>query len=181
MQLKEAEERLLDTKCKLARLRGQHDGSGSSGTQSKHSVSDRPPSKQKVFVPLLSDHGRNDSEGAGQAGSQASKAIILYKKSLERTATRLNLGIYVLLAHDIFYILGLYLCIYLSIHSVLTYRLFTLSGLGDHKDLIPLIRSNPSPSIFRWQTSSQISNLHRRRMRSISLCPVDDKLFATRC
>lgn len=50
----------------------------------------------------------------------------------------------------------------------------------EHKELIPLIRSSSSPCTIRCHTSNHISSQHKRKLRSLVLCPVNDQLFATR-
>lgn len=49
-----------------------------------------------------------------------------------------------------------------------------------HKELIPLVRKSSSPSLVTCQTSNHISSQHKRKLRSIALCPVNDQLFVTR-
>ncbi|XP_027356294.1 uncharacterized protein LOC113865752 [Abrus precatorius] len=49
----------------------------------------------------------------------------------------------------------------------------------EHKELIPLIRKSSSPSLLHCQTSNHISSQHKRKLRSIALCPVNDQLFVT--
>ncbi|KHN09707.1 WD repeat-containing protein 48 like [Glycine soja] len=49
----------------------------------------------------------------------------------------------------------------------------------EHKELIPLIRKSSSPSLVTCQTSNHISSQHKRKLRSIALCPVNDQLFVT--
>ncbi|XP_048228504.1 uncharacterized protein LOC8275490 isoform X1 [Ricinus communis] len=49
----------------------------------------------------------------------------------------------------------------------------------EHKELIPLIRSSSSPSTIDCYASNNISSQHKRKLRSLILCPVNDQLFAT--
>ncbi|KAJ7957171.1 transducin family protein / WD-40 repeat family protein [Quillaja saponaria] len=49
----------------------------------------------------------------------------------------------------------------------------------EHKELIPLTRSSTSPCIIRCHANSHIPSQHKRKLRSLSLCPVNDQLFAT--
>uniref|UniRef100_A0A5B7A5H3 Uncharacterized protein n=1 Tax=Davidia involucrata TaxID=16924 RepID=A0A5B7A5H3_DAVIN len=49
----------------------------------------------------------------------------------------------------------------------------------EHKELIPLIRSCSSPCTIRCQTASLISSQHKRKLRSLVLCPTNDQLFMT--
>lgn len=50
--------------------------------------------------------------------------------------------------------------------------------LKQHKELIPLVCSRSSPSMIRCQ-SNFISSQHKRKLRSLILCPANDQLFAT--
>nr|GMD23945.1 U5 snRNP-specific protein-like factor [Ipomoea batatas] len=49
----------------------------------------------------------------------------------------------------------------------------------EHKDLIPMIRTSSSPCTIRCQTCSAISSQHKRKLRSLILCPTSEQLFAT--
>ncbi|KAK9748236.1 hypothetical protein RND81_02G045000 [Saponaria officinalis] len=49
----------------------------------------------------------------------------------------------------------------------------------EHTELVPLVRSSPSPSLIRCNASTHISSQHKRKLRSLALCPVNDKLFIT--
>jgi hypothetical protein len=50
----------------------------------------------------------------------------------------------------------------------------------EHKELIRLIARNSSPTTIKCHTSNQISSQHKRKLRSLILCPVNEQLFATR-
>ncbi|KAJ8644345.1 hypothetical protein MRB53_006093 [Persea americana] len=49
----------------------------------------------------------------------------------------------------------------------------------EHKDLIPLIRGCESSCIVRFQPGIHISSQHKRKLRSLALCPVNDQLLVT--
>ncbi|KAL1203407.1 WD repeat-containing protein VIP3 [Cardamine amara subsp. amara] len=49
----------------------------------------------------------------------------------------------------------------------------------EHKELIRLIGRNSSPTTIKCHTSNQISSQHKRKLRSLILCPVNEQLFAT--
>ncbi|KAL9239400.1 hypothetical protein vseg_013729 [Gypsophila vaccaria] len=49
----------------------------------------------------------------------------------------------------------------------------------EHTELVPLVRSSSSPSLIRCNASTHISSQHKRKLRSLALCPVNDKLFIT--
>ncbi|KAL2462812.1 transducin family protein/WD-40 repeat family protein [Forsythia ovata] len=51
--------------------------------------------------------------------------------------------------------------------------------LKEHKELIPLIGSCSSPHIIRSQTGCFLSSQHKRKLRSLVLCPTNDQLFVT--
>uniref|UniRef100_A0A2P2K0U6 Uncharacterized protein n=2 Tax=Rhizophora mucronata TaxID=61149 RepID=A0A2P2K0U6_RHIMU len=49
----------------------------------------------------------------------------------------------------------------------------------EHKELIPLVCSSSSPCPVRCYSSNHISSQHKRKMRSLAVCPVNDQLFVT--
>ncbi|XP_028765226.1 transcription initiation factor TFIID subunit 5-like [Neltuma alba] len=49
----------------------------------------------------------------------------------------------------------------------------------EHNELIPQIGSSTSLRSLRCKSSSLIPSQHKRKLRSLALCPVDDHLFAT--
>ncbi|GAB4860349.1 hypothetical protein Ancab_035507 [Ancistrocladus abbreviatus] len=49
----------------------------------------------------------------------------------------------------------------------------------EHKELIPLVCSSSSPCLVRCNSSAHISSQHKRKLRTLILCPVNDKLFIT--
>ncbi|KZV46471.1 hypothetical protein F511_10576 [Dorcoceras hygrometricum] len=49
----------------------------------------------------------------------------------------------------------------------------------EHRDLIPLINSCSSSTMIRCQTGSLLSSQHKRKLRSLVLCPTNDQLFVT--
>ncbi|CAI9113745.1 OLC1v1014412C1 [Oldenlandia corymbosa var. corymbosa] len=51
--------------------------------------------------------------------------------------------------------------------------------LKEHKPLIPVVRKNDSPRLIRCQTGSLMSSQHKRKLRSLILCPTNDQLFST--
>ena len=50
----------------------------------------------------------------------------------------------------------------------------------EHKELIRFIARNSSPTTIKCHSSNQISSQHKRKLRSLILCPVNEQLFATR-
>ncbi|GMG99356.1 hypothetical protein Nepgr_001196 [Nepenthes gracilis] len=49
----------------------------------------------------------------------------------------------------------------------------------EHKELIPVVRSSSLPCLVRCNSNIHISSQHKRKMRSLSLSPLNDKLFIT--
>ncbi|KAG8379568.1 hypothetical protein BUALT_Bualt07G0102500 [Buddleja alternifolia] len=49
----------------------------------------------------------------------------------------------------------------------------------EHTDLIPLIGKSSSPHTIRCQTGCLLSSQHKRKLRSLILCPSIDQLFVT--
>ncbi|KAK6924600.1 hypothetical protein RJ641_008926 [Dillenia turbinata] len=49
----------------------------------------------------------------------------------------------------------------------------------EHKELIPSIRTSSSPSLVQCCTYTHISSQHKRKMRSLALCPTNNQLFVT--
>ncbi|KAL5707911.1 hypothetical protein ACHQM5_018760 [Ranunculus cassubicifolius] len=49
----------------------------------------------------------------------------------------------------------------------------------EHTELIPLIRSESSPHMIRSLPGLHISSQHKRKLRSLALCPSNDQLFVT--
>ncbi|KAM3246334.1 hypothetical protein P3L10_008101 [Capsicum annuum] len=50
---------------------------------------------------------------------------------------------------------------------------------SEHKELIPLIGRSSSANTLNCQTCSVMHSQHKRKMRTIVLCPTDDQLFAS--
>lgn len=68
-------------------------------------------------------------------------------------------------------------CIVIELHNIFV---CFYSDVKEHKELIPLIRKSSSVKSIHCETSNHISSQHKRKLRSIALCPVNDQLFATR-
>ncbi|KAM0018694.1 putative transcription factor WD40-like family [Helianthus debilis subsp. tardiflorus] len=49
----------------------------------------------------------------------------------------------------------------------------------EHKDLIQMVCSSSSPRTVNCQTSNHIPSQHKRKLRSLALCPTNDQLFVT--
>ncbi|XP_019702879.1 uncharacterized protein [Elaeis guineensis] len=48
-----------------------------------------------------------------------------------------------------------------------------------HQDLIPVVRTYSLPNQIRFQPGTVISSQHKRKLRSLEVCPVNDQLFVT--
>ncbi|KAE8675535.1 Nucleotide binding protein, putative isoform 2 [Hibiscus syriacus] len=49
----------------------------------------------------------------------------------------------------------------------------------EHKELITLVESRTSPTLIGPYSSNVIPSQHKRKLRSLSMCPVNDQLFVT--
>lgn len=49
----------------------------------------------------------------------------------------------------------------------------------EHRDLIKMINKTSSPAIVRCQTESILPSQHKRKLRTLVLCPTNDQLFCT--
>ncbi|KAH7578507.1 hypothetical protein JRO89_XS01G0391100 [Xanthoceras sorbifolium] len=185
VQLAEAEKRLQDSQSKLARLRGRDNAvssNQSNGTKSvrveRRSTSpvhneegysrNRPQSRPELLIPAVTPKISQPikSSGAGMkgligSGTQASPSThsdsvvrVKEEKSYKNSPDR-----EVVDAQD----RG-------------TKRKFEQK---EHKELIPLVSTRSSPSTIHCHTSNHISSQHKRKLRSLMLCPVNEQLFAT--
>ncbi|KNA11331.1 hypothetical protein SOVF_136180, partial [Spinacia oleracea] len=50
----------------------------------------------------------------------------------------------------------------------------------EHKELTSKVRSTSSPTMIQCYASTHISSEHKRKLRSLTSCPMIDKLFITR-
>ncbi|KAL3575544.1 hypothetical protein D5086_023645 [Populus alba] len=50
----------------------------------------------------------------------------------------------------------------------------------EHKELIPLVSRSSAPCTVHCHTSNHISSQHKRKLRSVAVCPVNDQLFVSR-
>ncbi|XP_024438562.1 uncharacterized protein LOC7484887 isoform X3 [Populus trichocarpa] len=49
----------------------------------------------------------------------------------------------------------------------------------EHKELIPLVSRSSAPCTVHCHTSNHISSQHKRKLRSVAVCPVNDQLFVS--
>ncbi|XP_027343152.1 U5 small nuclear ribonucleoprotein 40 kDa protein-like [Abrus precatorius] len=52
-------------------------------------------------------------------------------------------------------------------------------GQKEHKELAALVCKSSSPGSVNYQASNHFSSLHKRKLRCIALCPVNDQRFVT--
>lgn len=50
---------------------------------------------------------------------------------------------------------------------------------NEHQDLIPNVRRSSSPNTIHFQTGTYLHSQHKRKLRTLVLCPVDDQLVVT--
>ncbi|KAK8960490.1 hypothetical protein KSP40_PGU005344 [Platanthera guangdongensis] len=49
----------------------------------------------------------------------------------------------------------------------------------EHQELIPNVRKSSSPNTIPFQTGTYLHSQHKRKLRTLVLCPVDDQLLVT--
>ncbi|KAH9705670.1 WD REPEATS REGION domain-containing protein [Citrus sinensis] len=175
-QLEEAEKRLEDSQSKLARLRCQDNvvssrGSPANGTKSvkveRRSVSplhinegssrNRSQSRTELLIPAvnpkISEPIKSTWSGAKDPSGSSTQASPA--------------------AHSIVTVTVSIICNFGSSNF------FYISEQKEHKELIPLVRTSASPATIHCHTSNHVSSLHKRKLRSLSLNPVNEQLFVT--
>jgi hypothetical protein len=55
-----------------------------------------------------------------------------------------------------------------------------LSEIKEQKYLVPLIGTSSSAQSVNFRMSRHVSSLHKKRLRSLALCPLNNQLFVTR-
>ncbi|KAJ8420831.1 hypothetical protein Cgig2_013915 [Carnegiea gigantea] len=194
-QLEEAERKLQDTEGKLARVRrkASHKSWNSSLPSSKKvkverrstSPSERNEdsshylswSKPQLLIPNLnpkSSWPKPVAEtGAGVPSSPSDRPI---KSMVDRSHT----------AHDEcddtkYQALSSKRKAGSHFGGLILFFLHTMNAeLRECNEWVPLVRSCSSPSMIQCNASTYISSQHKRKLRSLALCPVSDKLFITR-
>ncbi|KAI4343544.1 hypothetical protein L6164_010881 [Bauhinia variegata] len=188
-QLEEAENRLQDSESKLARLRGQtyvassrncltdepktikmerrsispvHRNEGSSRNQ-HHSKPELliPAASPRISQPMLLQG--SSAKASINSGSQVSPSVSTHSTTGARVKTDKPQRLFTEQEH-------------IEIKDRGTKRKFEQK---EHKELIPLVNSSSSPCLVRCQTNNHISSQHKRKLRSLALCPVNDLLFVT--
>ncbi|KAF7834032.1 U5 small nuclear ribonucleoprotein 40 kDa protein-like [Senna tora] len=187
-QLEEAEKRLQDSESKLARLRGQANvvssrsslGEGTKTVKKERSDSPIPKnegssksqhqSKPELLIPSVSPKisqpillPGSSTKASVNSSSQASPSVSTH--SITGSKMKTNKSIRPSTQQED-----------IKTKEKGTKRKFEQK---EHKELIPLIRTNSSARLIHCQTSSHISSQHKRKLRSLALCPVNDQLFVT--
>lgn len=186
-QLEEAEKRLEDSQSKLARLRCQDNvvssrSSPANGTKSvkveRRSVSplhinegssrNRSQSRTELLIPAVNPKisepikstwsGAKDPSGSSTQASPAAHSIGIVKVKGEKSHRNSSDSEIV------------------EVRDRGTKRKFEQK---EHKELIPLVRTSASPATIHCHTSNHVSSLHKRKLRSLSLNPVNEQLFVT--
>ncbi|XP_037495619.1 uncharacterized protein LOC105648715 isoform X2 [Jatropha curcas] len=183
-QLQEAEKRLEDTEARLARLRGKSNSMSSkasqgNGTKSLKMEGSRsispihvtecssenqsqsrtelliPAASPKIFQPIKSSG--SVAKASGVSSTQSSPSIHISKVKAEKSYRSSP-----------------------DVEERGTKRKHEPKEIQkEHKELIPLLRSSTSPCTIRCYTNNHIPSQHKRKLRSLALCPVNDKLFVT--
>ncbi|KAL7161951.1 hypothetical protein ACSBR2_042431 [Camellia fascicularis] len=186
-QLDQAERRLEDSQSKLARLRGRDIATSSKNSKgddvkdvkverrsaspfqiSEDSSQNQPQARPQLIVPAVNPKvsppikmapGTKASSGShSQARIQArshTNSIVKHKGDKSQRTSEIEAT---------------------EIQAKGTKRKFEQK---EHTELIPLIRESSSPCTIRCQTGCLISSQHKRKLRSLVLCPTNDQLFLT--
>lgn len=181
-QLEEAEKRLHDSQSKLARLRIQSKAVPSkasleNGTKNVkaerrstspipiHKASSRnlPQSKPELLIPAVNPKIPQVIKSSNGSGTQASPSASTQSNSPMKVKgnkpSRVSSQLEVV-----------------EIEDKGTKRKFEQK---EHKELIPLIQRTSSPCILHCHANNHISSQHKRKLRCLALCPVNDQLFVT--
>ncbi|KAI9114320.1 hypothetical protein K1719_014548 [Acacia pycnantha] len=185
-QLEEAEKRLKDSESQLARLRGQPNVAASRSCvddrtkivklepNSPIHINEAPPiahnnRKPKLLIPdVIPPSSQNilqrtsgkasistDSESSPSLSSRATIGAKVKEEKSQEVSTDEEVK-------DIKY---------KGTKRKLEHK--------EHDELIPLIGSSTSPRLVHCKSSRLIPSQHKRKLRNLALCPVDDHLFAT--
>ncbi|XP_013630418.1 uncharacterized protein LOC106387530 [Brassica napus] len=169
-KLIEAQRSLRDSKAKLSNLRG-HDESARNVTPSrkdsypspspskilKPSVPTSSISKSKTNTVVVKQKPETSSSRDGFSNSKTKTVVVKQKPETSSSRDCPNLKA----SRD---------------RDKGTKRKFEHK---EHKELIRFIARNSSPTTIKCHSSNQISSQHKRKLRSLILCPVNEQLFAT--
>lgn len=187
-KLVEADKRLNESQTKLARLRSQNKAvstkaSPSNGIKSvkeerrstspihlsESSSRNQPQSKTELLIPAVTPKVSQPTKLSGSSGkaqvsssSQASPSVS--SQSFSATKAKGDKPYRSSSKQEV------------EVQDKGTKRKFEEK---EHKELIPMVRTSSNPSIIQCHSNNHISSHHKRKLRCLSLCPVNDQLFAT--
>ncbi|XP_050375490.1 uncharacterized protein LOC126793101 [Argentina anserina] len=180
-KLEEAEKRLKESQTKLARLRSQNKSvsckatpnSGIKGVkEERRSMSpvplrSQPQSKTELLIPAVAPrappkvagscgkaHVSSSPQASASVSSQSNSASKEKGDKSHKSSSKQNV----------------------EVQDRGTKRKFEEK---EHKELIPMVRGSSRPSIIQCHSSNHISSHHKRKLRCLYSCPVNDQLFAT--
>ncbi|XVE63769.1 hypothetical protein DITRI_Ditri07aG0046400 [Diplodiscus trichospermus] len=179
-QLDQAEKRLQDSQSKLARLRGRNNTASSNASQAIKSVKEerrsisperinggsrnQPQSRTELVIPSVNP---KIPQPVKPAGSDAKTTVGIEASAASNRAAKVKAE--------------------KSHRSSADVEVVEIKDRGtkrkleqkEHKELIPLVRSSSSPTTTGSYTSNHISSQHKRKLRSLAVCPANDQLFVT--
>ncbi|CAM8910701.1 unnamed protein product [Rhodiola kirilowii] len=175
--LEKAEKRLSDSECKLCRLRGAGSAEPSKPSMAKD--------KNRSF-PDHNGEGFNKSDTQFRPTVSTNVRPKASQSALEADSRKVSVA-----GHD-----RDELTVHASAISVRKIQKEKLRGESevkgtadrgtkrkfekrDHQELIPSIRSCSSPHFIKCHANTLIASQHKRKLRSLALCPVNNQLFAT--
>nr|KYP48999.1 putative histone-binding protein lin-53 [Cajanus cajan] len=149
-QLDEAERKLQESKSKLAKLRGKTSATLLSDVESKHVKTEH--GSKNGFTQESDDFFKNHrlSNKPHLLVPAASSKISQCIPTLPSSTSRANAT-----TKD------------------------SIVGQKRHEELIPLICGSSSPGSVPYQMSNHFSSQHKRKLRCIALCPLNDQRFVT--
>ncbi|XP_008801180.2 U5 small nuclear ribonucleoprotein 40 kDa protein [Phoenix dactylifera] len=169
-QLDEVEKKLNDSKAKLARLRARAPSRTATSDETRpgrtESRSSSPGSRPQLVIPSASTKFRSQAvnnakskvlDGMSNRGTSSSAQSSNVNKSRQESSSRAVS----------------------EKSSVQEKRAKRKIAQKEHQDLIPVIRTYSLPNQIRFQPGSVISSQHKRKLRSLEVCPVNDQLFVT--
>ncbi|TYI35430.1 hypothetical protein ES332_A03G075900v1 [Gossypium tomentosum] len=179
-QLDQAEKRLQDSQSKLARLRGRHNTAFSNASLATKSVKVEQKSispecinggsktkqqpRTELVIPSVNPKISQPIKPAGssakttiglEANAASSRAVKVKAETCHRNSSNAEV---------------------VEKKDRGAKRKFEQR---EHKELIPLVRSSLTPTTIGSYSSNHISSQHKRKLRSLSVCPVNDQLFVT--
>ncbi|KAG8652744.1 hypothetical protein MANES_06G126801v8 [Manihot esculenta] len=186
-QLQQAEKRLHETEARLARIRGQSNAAPSKASMGNGTKSAKMECRSTSPIHTIEGAPRNQPQLRTELLIPAANPKISQPIKLAGSSTKLSVGSGAQSSPSIHTNTVPKLKAEKSYRSSPDAEVNEIQDRGtkrkleqkEHKELIPLIRSSSSPCTIRCHTSNHISSQHKRKLRSLVLCPVNDQLFAT--